>query len=261
MEKKIFIIVVAAAVVAAAGCLGVSASSGKKGAGSGKPMMGWQLKDGNYGGSVKGTKAFSGCDDCDITVSSGSVQVRFDIGDPAITQIYQGDAASAEADPGNVIQGPGGVFTVNIDALNWKQDIAVYKNGKWEDCSVSFGARGLKRSDMVSGDVKDGRYKAEVTLEGGSGRAHISSPAVVTARKGQLTARIKWSSEYYQYVQMGGIQFKKINKKGNSRMDIPVVLDQDIGIQALTTAMSTPHLIDYTIRFDSSSMKKIKSGK
>lgn len=261
MKKKVFIIAATVAVIAVAMCSVAFASSGKKDSGAEKPLMGWQLKDGSYDGAVKGTKAFGDCDDCQITVSSGSIQVRFDLGDPGITQIYQGDAASAEADPGSVIQGPGGVFTINIDALNWKQDVAVYKNGKWEDCSVSFGVSGLKRSDMVSGNIKDGRYKVDVSLEGGSGRAHLSSPAVITARKGRLTARIKWSSEYYQYVQIGGVQFKKINKNGKSRMDIPVTLDQDIVIQALTTAMSTPHIIDYTIRFDSSSMKKIKSGK
>lgn len=261
MKKKVFIIVLTAAVLAASACFGAFAASAKKSQSADSPVMGWQLKDGSYDGTVKGSSAFKNCDDCSITVSSGSIQVSFKLGDSSITQIYKGDPASAEADQGNVIQGTGGSFTMNVDALNWKQDIAVYENGEWKDCSVTFRATGLKRSDMVSSEVKDGKYKVDVTLEGGSGRAHISSPAVVTARKGQLTARIKWSSEYYQYVQMGGVQFKKINKKGNSRMDVPVVLDQDISIQALTTAMSTPHLIDYTIHFDSSSLKKIKSGK
>lgn len=261
MKKKIFIVAVAMVVMAAAGCLGVSAASGKNGSGAGKPLMGWQLKDGSYDGAVNGTKAFSDCDDCEITVSSGSVQVSFDFGDPEITQLYQGDAASAEADAGNAVQGTGGAFTLNIGALEQKQKVAVYKDGKWQDCRVAFRVRGIGRSDMAEGDVKDGKYKVDVSLEGGSGRAHVSSPAVVTARKGRLTARIKWSSEYYQYVQIGGVQFKKINKKGHSRMDIPVVLDQDISIQALTTAMSTPHLIDYTIRFDRSSLRKISTGK
>ncbi|WP_417080827.1 hypothetical protein [Mobilibacterium timonense] len=261
MEKKVFIILVAVAVIAATMCSVAFASSGKKDSGAEKTLMGWQLKDGSYDGIVDGNNVFRNCDDCEITVSAGVAQVRFDLGDPGITQIYQGDAASTEEDGGNAVQGAGGVFTLNVDALNRKQKIAVYEDGKWEDCKVAFRTGGLKRSDMVSGNIKDGRYKVDVSLEGGSGRAHLSSPAVITARKGRLTARIKWSSEYYQYVQIGGVQFKKINKNGRSRMDIPVVLDQDIGIQALTTAMSTPHIIDYTIRFDSSSMKKIKSGK
>lgn len=223
--------------------------------------MGWQIKDGSYDGTVKGTGALKKCDSCGISVSTGSIQVSFSTNDPSITEIYMGDSASAEADQGNAVQGSGGAFTVNIDALNWKQSIAVYKDGKWKDCKAAFRSSGLKRSDMAASNIKDGKYKVDVSLEGGSGRAHISSPAAVTARKGRLTARIKWSSEYFQYVQIGGVQFKKINKKGNSRMDIPVVLDQDISIQALTTAMSTPHLIDYTIHFDSSTLKKIKSGK
>lgn len=261
MKKKIFAVVVAVAVIAAAGCSGAFASSGKKDSGAPDPLMGWQLRDGSYAGTVDGNNAFRNCGDCEIVVSSGVVQVNFDLGDTAVTQIYQGDAENAEEDAGNAVQGTGGAFSLNIDALERKQNIAVYEDGKWKNCKVTFRARALKRSDMIAGDVKDGRYKVDVSLEGGSGRAHVSSPAVLTARKGRLTARIKWSSEYYQYIQIGGVQFKKINKKGHSRMDIPVVLDQDMSIQALTTAMSTPHLIDYTIRFDRSSLRKINTGK
>ena len=42
-------------------------------------------------------------------------------------------------------------------------------------------------------------------------------------------------------------------------MNIPVVPDTDIHIQGLTTAMSTPHLIDYTIRLDKSTMTKAEN--
>ena len=35
-----------------------------------------------------------------------------------------------------------------------------------------------------------------------------------------------------------------------------ITLDEDIAVSALTTAMSEPHLIDYTLHFDSATLQK-----
>ena len=42
--------------------------------------------------------------------------------------------------------------------------------------------------------LSDGRYEVAVTLEGGSGRASVDSPAQLTVKEGQATATIVWSS-------------------------------------------------------------------
>ena len=53
-----------------------------------------------------------------------------------------------------------------------------------------------------------------------------------------------------------GEQYLPVNTSGNSTFEIPVsALDADIAVQAETTAMSEPHMIDYTLRFDSGSLK------
>ncbi len=45
-----------------------------------------------------------------------------------------------------------------------------------------------------------------------------------------------------------GKTYHPVNTEGNSEFLIPVRLDEDMKISADTTAMSTPHLIDYTLR-------------
>lgn len=140
------------------------------------------------------------------------------------------------------------ILTIAVSFSIWALLVNVYGDDVSDNDSSTIAANHLK----------DGEYTIKVTLSGGSGRAHIESPAKIKVKDGKLTARIRWSSEYYQYIQIGDQKYNKINKKGKSYMDIPVVLDQDINIQALTTAMSMPHLINYTIRFDSTSLKKIE---
>ena len=50
--------------------------------------------------------------------------------------------------------------------------------------------------------------------------------------------------------------FYRIDKDGNSTFEIPITFDKEIAVSALTTAMSEPHLIDYTLYFDSSTLIK-----
>ena len=51
------------------------------------------------------------------------------------------------------------------------------------------------------------------------------------------------------------VQYDPVTLEGGSTFVIPVVLAADMNISALTTAMSEPHLIDYVLHFDSSTIK------
>ena len=96
-----------------------------------------------------------------------------------------------------------------------------------------------------------------VSLEGGSGRASVESPAALTVADGKMTAVILWSSPNYDYMIVDGEKYEPVNKDGNSTFEIPVtVFDAEMEVTADTVAMSTPHEIEYTLNFDSSSMKK-----
>lgn len=105
------------------------------------------------------------------------------------------------------------------------------------------------------GAIEDGTYEIEVTLTGGSGRASIEA-ASVTVEGEKITAAITWSSPYYDYMIVDGVRYEPVNESGNSVFVIPVVLDEQMAVSADTVAMSQPHLIDYTLFFDSATLKE-----
>ena len=104
-------------------------------------------------------------------------------------------------------------------------------------------------------NLADGEYTVEVTMEGGSGRASVQSPTELSVENGQAEAKIVWSSSHYDYMKVGEEKYLPVNTEGNSTFEIPVeIFDEPMSVIGDTTAMSTPHEIDYTINFDSSGM-------
>ena len=124
---------------------------------------------------------------------------------------------------------------------------------------TSVDLSGAVEEQPMKVDESDGTYKIDVVLEGGSGRATITSPATLVVKEGQAYAQIKWSSSHYDYMKVGETTYKPINTDGNSVFEIPVtVMDEPMDVIADTTAMSVPHEIEYTLTFASDS---ITSGK
>ena len=60
--------------------------------------------------------------------------------------------------------------------------------------------------------LADGVYEVNVTLAGGSGRAKIASPTELTVKDGRATAKIVWSSDKYDYMEVDGIVLRRISK-------------------------------------------------
>ena len=105
--------------------------------------------------------------------------------------------------------------------------------------------------------LEDGTYTCSVQLEGGSGRASVTSPATITVKDGTATAEIVWSSSNYDYMKVDDTQYNPTNTEGNSTFEIPVLgFDYVMPVSADTTAMSTPHEIDYTLFIDSTTLEK-----
>ena len=103
----------------------------------------------------------------------------------------------------------------------------------------------------ASGTMQDGTYEpAEFTAQGGSGKVTITCPEV-TITGGEAKALIELSSPHYEWVKVNGVQYDAENageeNRKNSVFRIPVVLDQEMTIVGLTTAMSQPHEIEYTL--------------
>lgn len=107
--------------------------------------------------------------------------------------------------------------------------------------------------------LADGEYTIAVDLTGGTGKATITSPASLTVRAGIPYATIEWSSSHYDYMRVGSEKYLPINTEGNSTFEIPVAgldagTDIVLDVVADTTAMSTPHEIEYTLTFHADSI-------
>lgn len=99
--------------------------------------------------------------------------------------------------------------------------------------------------------VADGTYQVNVMLSGGSGRAKIASPTDLTVKDGRATAKIVWSSDKYDYMEVEGIRFTPEIQNGHSVFMVPVTeLGKPLAMVGDTTAMSTPHAIDYQLTFE-----------
>ena len=102
----------------------------------------------------------------------------------------------------------------------------------------------------------DGRWLCDVALSGGTGRASVCSPAELTIQDGAITAKLIWSSSNYDYMIVDGETYAPETLEPGSTFVIPVSgLDEDVVVTADTTAMSTPHEIEYTLRFDAASLQ------
>ena len=102
-----------------------------------------------------------------------------------------------------------------------------------------------------------GAYLIDVTLEGGSGKASIQSPARLDVfGDGTMQLTVVWSSANYDYMLVDGERYDAEIIDGHSVFVIPVkTLGKPLDVVADTVAMSMPHEIVYTITFDIASQK------
>ena len=108
--------------------------------------------------------------------------------------------------------------------------------------------RSVSDTKEVSANIEDGTVAVE--LEGGSGRATITSPALIKKTENGYILTVEWSSPNYDYMIVDGEKYLPVNTEGNSVFEIPVAsLDEDLNVIADTVAMSKPHEIEYTIKF------------
>ena len=206
-----------------------------------------------------------------LTVKDGEMTIHVSLTSKKILNLYYGLAADAAKegakllDPttDSVTYSDGMTeevygFDIPVPALDEEFDVALIgTKGTWYDHKVSVSNPEPKEDDAKSAvDLEDGTYTAEVTLEGGSGRASIESPATLTVKDGKVTASIVWSSPNYDYMIVDGKKLLPVNTEGNSVFEIPVVsFDTALDVIADTVAMSKPHEIEYTLAFDSSTIK------
>ena len=202
-----------------------------------------------------------------LTVEDGQMTLHISLQSKKIVNLYVGMAADApdhEADwlqptTDTVTYSDGTSeevygFDVPVEALDTDFQLAILgTKGKWYDHTVSVRNVEAQAAEAVETPA-DGSYTCEVTLEGGSGRATVDSPAALNVADGKMTATIVWSSPNYDYMIVDGEKYLPTNTEGNSTFEIPVsALGVPLSVVADTVAMSTPHEIEYTLTFSAPS--------
>lgn len=111
-------------------------------------------------------------------------------------------------------------------------------------------------SGALEDGLEDGEYSVSLEMEGGSGKASITSPTLMTVEDGQSFAHLEWSSPNYDYMLVDGKKYINVAEEGaNSSFEIPILCwDEKMPVIADTTAMGTPHEIEYTLIFYSDSV-------
>ena len=213
-----------------------------------------------------------------LTVKDGVMTIHISLGSKKILNLYPGLAEDAAKD-GAVLLEPttdtvtysDGMteevygFDVPVPVIGEEFNLALIgTKGKWYDHKVKVSdpvAEGAADTFDLSA-VEDGSYTIELTMEGGSGRASIQSPAQLAIADGAATAILEWSSPNYDYMLVNGEKYLPVNTEGNSVFEVPVeALDAPLTMIGDTVAMSTPHEVEYTVTFHSETLESAESGK
>ena len=207
-----------------------------------------------------------------LTVENGTMTFHVSLQSQKIVNLYPGMAADAPAHESDWLQPTVDTvtysdgtsdevygFDIPVAAVDADFQLAILgTKGTWYDHTVSISDAEPAAEDAAAAAVEipaDGSYTCAVTLEGGSGRATVESPAALTVADGIMTATIVWSSPNYDYMLVDGEKYLPVNTDGNSTFEIPVAaLDTALAVTADTVAMSTPHEIDYTLTFDGATL-------
>lgn len=236
------------------------------------PISGSSLKDGTYSITVDSSSSMFKIDSCELTVENGQMTAAMRMGGTGYLKVFMGTgeqaAQAADIDCIPFEEGPDGAhtYTVPVEALDKGVPCAAFSKNKeiWYDRTLVFRADSLPLEAFQDGvyptaaslGLSDGTYTVEAELGGGSGRASIQSPAALRVEGGQAVVTVVWGSSNYDYMRVGEEMFYPVQTEGNSTFELPVsVFDRKLTVFADTTAMSTPHEIEYTLRFDSASIQ------
>lgn len=246
-----------------------------------------QLPDGVYTAEFStDSSMFHVSEACDgkgiLTVKDGVMTIHISLGSKKILNLYPGLAEDAAKDGAVLLQPTTDTvtysdgmteevygFDVPVPVIGEEFDLALIgTKGKWYDHKVKVSdpvaedSREAANGSFDMSALADGSYTIELTMEGGSGRASIQSPAQLAIADGAATATLEWSSPNYDYMLVNGEKYLPVNTEGNSVFEVPVeALDAPLTMIGDTVAMSTPHEVEYTVTFHSETLESTESGK
>lgn len=272
---KKFLSIVCAGVLAAAftACTAAPAASQSAAASSAASVQAQSapaLADGVYQASFStDSSMFHANEACDgkgvLTVQNGQMSIYVTLAGKGIVNLFPGTAEDAQKPGAEWLQptletvhysdgttDEANAFLIPVPYLDEEFDVAlVGKKGTWYDHKVSVSDPQPLADDTAESEVPaDGSYTVEAVLQGGSGKASVQSPARLTVENGAMTATVIWSSKNYDLMIVNGQEYTPTYENELSCFTIPVsALGTPLPVQAETTAMSQPHMIDYTLTF------------
>ena len=240
-----------------------------------------KIADGTYNIKVESSSSMFKVEKAELIVAGEKMTAVITLSGTGYGKLYIGTAENAknanEADYVTYVEDSNGAytFTIPVAALDQPIDCAAFSNKKeeWYDRQLTFLSESIGNeaggneqttdnttedtsNGNASAEVADGTYSIEVILGGGSGKSTVLSPATITVADGKMIARIEWSSSNYDYMLVDGTKYLPVNTEGNSVFEIPVAeLDVELDVIGDTVAMSKPREIEYTLKFNSNSMK------
>ena len=240
-----------------------------------QPINGNQIQDGVYDIKVDSSSSMFNIVDCQLLVQDGNMTAVMTMSGTGYLYLYMGtgeEAVQASEDtyiPYKENAEGAYTYTVPVEALDKGIACAAFSKNKekWYDRTLVFRADSLPTGAFARGMISapedlglaDGTYEVEVTLTGGSGKASVASPAKITVSDGKIQATIVFSSANYDYMLVDGEKYLNEATEGNSTFTIPVSgFDWKMPVTADTTAMSTPHEIDYSLYFDSATITEVQ---
>ena len=216
-----------------------------------------------------------------LTVEDGTMTIHVSLGSQNIVNLYPGLSEDAGKENAIVLEptvdcvtySDGWTdevygFDIPVPAIDEEFDVALIgKKGKWYDHKVVVSNpqpldstdEAIKQEENEKTDLEDGRYTIDIVFEGGSGKAEILSPVLLSVFGDRIIATLQWSSPNYDYMIVGDEKYLPVNNEGDSVFEIPVtVFDEAISVIGDTVAMSRPHEIAYSITFCSDTIEAVK---
>ena len=218
-----------------------------------EPIQADAIKDGVYEVRVDSSSSMFQITECELTVQDGAMSAVMTMSGTGYLKLYMGTGAEAE-------QASEADFIPFVENADGKHTFKVPVDRVLVFLADSLPPEAFADGKVASAEslkLEDGSYTVAVRLEGGSGRASVESPAALRVEDGRAFAVIIWSSSNYDYMKVDGEKFDLIHTEGNSSFEIPVsAFDWKMPVIADTVAMSEPHEVEYTLVFDSTTIKR-----
>lgn len=220
-----------------------------------------ELENGLYDIIVESNSSMFHIEKAELTVADDSMTAVVTLGGTGYSKLYMGTGEQAKAaDETDFIfyteDSEGAyTYTIPVSGLDVPIDCAAFskKKEEWYDRQITFLSASLLKTEAKA---EDGIYEIDVTLEGGSGKTTIISPATVKIAGDSMKATVEWTSPNYDYMLVDGEKYLPVNTEGNSVFEIPVsAFDTALQVIGDTVAMSKPHEIEYTLTFHSETLK------